>query len=108
MKLKKGDIVLIIKGKDRTKKGKILKVFTAESKIIVEGINLRKKHAKARRAGQKGQIIEISAPISAANVKLLCPKCALPARIGFKVAVNDEGRKVGKFRICKKCKAEIS
>ena len=108
MKVKQGDTVLIIKGKDRTKKGKILKVFTAESKIIVGGINLRKKHAKARRAGQKGQIIEISAPISAANVKLLCPKCALPARIGFKVAVNDEGRKVGKFRICKKFKAEIS
>lgn len=106
MKLKKNDTILVIKGKDKQKKGKIVKVFPADLKIVVEGVNIKKKHVKSRRAGQKGQIVEVTRPFSAANVKLLCPKCGNPSRVGYKMATNEDG-KINKSRICKKCKAEI-
>lgn len=107
MKLKKNDIVLAIKGKDRKKKGKILKVLSEQGKILVEGMNVKKKHMKPRRAGQKGQIVEVVRPFSAANVKLVCPKCGRPTRVGFKIMKNEAGKKTGKARVCKKCNAEI-
>jgi len=100
MKIKKGDNVLIIKGKDRGKKGKVLQVFPHEKKVIVEGINLRKKHQRPRRAGEKGQIVILPGRISVANVKLICTKCGQATRVGYKI----EGEK--KFRICKKCQQE--
>jgi len=101
MKFKKGDTVLIISGKDRGRKGKVLKAFPKESKVLVEGINLRKKHQKPKRTGEKGQIITLPAPIDASNTKLICPKCGKAARIGYKRAEKK------KYRICKKCGAEI-
>jgi len=101
MKIKKGDMVLIISGKDRGKKGKILKTFPAEHKILVEGINLRKKHQRSKKTGEKGQIITLPAPINISNAKLICPKCGKPARIGYKIVENK------KYRICKKCGQEI-
>ena len=64
MKIKKGDTVLITSGKDRGKKGKVLKAFPAEHKILVEGINLRKKHQKPKKMGEKGQIVILSAPVN--------------------------------------------
>jgi len=100
MKIKKGDNVLIIKGKDRGKKGKVLQVFPNENRVIVEGINLRKKHQRPRRAGEKGQIIIVPGRLSVANVKLICSKCGQTTRVGYKI----EGGK--KFRICKKCQQE--
>lgn len=101
MKIKKGDTVLIIKGKDRNKSGKVMKVFPKKNKIIVEGLNLIKKHVKPRRQGEKGKIIEISSPIYISKVKLICPNCNRPTRLGYKI----EGE--NKFRICKKCQAKI-
>jgi len=101
MKIKKGDMVLIISGKDRGKKGKILKTFPAEHKILVEGINLRRKHQRSKRTGEKGQIVTLPAPINISNAKLICPKCGKPARIGYKIVENK------KYRICKKCGQEI-
>ncbi len=101
MKIKTGDTVLIISGKDRGKKGKVIKALSGESRIIVEDANLRKKHVRPKRQGEKGQIVETAAPLDASNVKLICPKCKKPTRIGYKVA---EG---GKYRICKKCRQEI-
>lgn len=101
MKIKKDDTVLIISGKDRSKKGKIIKVLPKESKIVVEGANLRKKHTKPRRQGEKGQIVEIAAPLDASSVKLICPKCKKPTRVGYKMVEKN------KFRVCKKCKQEI-
>lgn len=101
MKIKKGDTVLIISGKDRGKTGKVLKVFPEEEKILVENINLRKKHRRPRKAGEKGQIIEFPSPIWASNVKIVCPKCGKASRIGIKI---NESRK---YRICKKCGSEI-
>jgi large subunit ribosomal protein L24 len=102
MKLKKGDTVLIISGKDRGKKGKIIKVFPKDFKILVEGVNLKKKHLKPRREGEKGQIVQIPAPFPASKAKLICPKCSLAVRVGWKIEKNGE-----KFRICKKCQALI-
>jgi len=100
-KIKKGDTVLIISGKDKGKKGKVLEVFPKERKVMVEGINLRKKHQKPKKSGEKGQIVELPGPISVSNTKLICPKCGKAARIGYKILKND------KVRICKKCNQEI-
>jgi large subunit ribosomal protein L24 len=101
MRIKKGDQVLIISGKDRGKKGKVLEAFPQENRILVEGVNLRKKHQKPKKSGEKGQIISIPGAVDISNVKLICPKCNKPTRIGYKI---DEKRKV---RICKKCGQEI-
>ena len=101
MKLKKGDQVLIISGKDRGRKGKIIERFPKENRVVVEGINLRKKHVKPKRSGEKGQIIQLPAPLRVCNVKIICPKCGKATRVGYKI----EGEK--KYRVCKKCGQEI-
>lgn len=101
MKIKKGDQVIVISGKDRGKQGKVLGVFPKENKVVVEGVNIRKKHVKPKRSGEKGQIVELSSPLDVSNLKLICPKCGKPARIGY---VVREGKK---YKICKKCKQEI-
>lgn len=100
MKIKKGDTVLIILGKDRTKTGKVLSVFPEDNKILVEGINLQKKHVKPKRQGEKGQIVQLPARLNVSNVKLICSKCKKAVRTGYKI----EGDK--KYRICKKCNQE--
>ncbi|MCS7200592.1 MAG: 50S ribosomal protein L24 [Patescibacteria group bacterium] len=102
MKIKKGDTVLIIKGKDRGKSGKVIKVLRKSNKVVVEGLNLVKKHIKPRRRGEKGKIIQISAPLWVSKVKLICPNCNQPTRIGYQLE-NDK-----KFRKCKKCQSLIS
>ena len=98
MKIKKGDTVLIIKGKDKGKKGKVLRAFPKEMKILAEGVNLIKKHQRPKREGEKGKIVQVSHPIFVSKVKLICPKCSKPTKVGYKI----EGG--GKFRFCKKCK----
>jgi len=97
MKIKKGDQVIMIVGKDRTKRGKVIKVLPKEAKVVVEGLNLLKKHLRPRRSGEKGQIVTIPRPVSISNVKLICPHCNQPTRIGYNL---DE---TGKKRRCKKC-----
>lgn len=101
MKIRKGDTVSIISGKDRGKKGKILTSFPKEGRVIVEGVNLRKKHRRGRRSGEKGQIIQLPGAIDVSNVKLICPKCGRQTRIGYKIMEKR------KYRICKKCGQEI-
>jgi len=101
MKIKKNDTVLIISGKDKGKQGKVLEAFPKEGRIMVEGINLRKKHQRPKKSGEKGQIVTLPGPVDVSNVKIICPKCKKPARIGYKV---EEKRKT---RVCKKCKQEI-
>jgi len=101
MKIKSGDTVLVISGKWRGKTGKVLRAFPKEHKVLVEGVNLVKKHQRPRRAREKGQIIEIPKPISVSKVKLICPSCKKATRVGYKIE-NGE-----KFRICKKCGAKI-
>jgi len=101
MKVKKGDNVLITSGKDAGKTGKISRALPKEGKIIIEGLNLRKKHVKPKREGEKGQTVEIPAALNVSNVKIICPKCGKAARIGYK---SEKDRK---FRFCKKCNQEV-
>lgn len=105
MRIKKGDNVKVTKGKDRGKTGKVLQAFPDGRRIVVEGVNAMAKHMKTRKQGEKGQKIEFNGPISAANVLLVCPKCAKPTRIGSKSL--DEAGKKRKVRVCKKCKEVI-
>ncbi len=101
MKIKKGDQIQIIAGKDKGKAGKVLRVIPGNLRIVVEGLNLIKKHMKPKKGGEKGQRIEVPASINISNVMLVCPKCGKLTRVGFKVNKED------KLRICKKCKSEI-
>jgi large subunit ribosomal protein L24 len=101
MKLKKGDTVLIISGKDKGKKGKVLRVLPKKNKIVVENVFIIKKHVRPKRQGEKGQRVEIPAPIDASNAKLVCSKCGKAARIGYKLTEKK------KYRVCKKCNQEI-
>lgn len=101
MRIKKGDQVKIISGKDKGKSGKVLKVIPDKTKVIVEGLNLVKKHNKPKKGGEKGQRIEIPSPVNVSNVMVICSKCGKLTRVEFKV-VKEE-----KSRICKKCKSEI-
>jgi len=101
MKIKKDDQVLIISGKDRGKHGKVLDVFPQEAKIVVEGVNLKKKHVRPKKSGEKGQIVDTLAALAVSNVKLLCPKCGKPTRVGYKIIDNK------KYRLCKKCGKEL-
>jgi large subunit ribosomal protein L24 len=101
MKIRKSDQVKILTGKDRGKIGKVLRVIPKNGKILVEGLNLVKKHNKARRQGEKGQRVSVPAAMDASNVMLVCPKCSKSSRIGFRLGKDS------KFRICKKCQSEI-
>ncbi len=102
MRIKKGDQVEIIAGKSKGKKGQVLKVFPSLEKILVEKANLIKKHVKPRREGEKGQIMEMPAPLDVSNVMLVCPHCKKKTRIGY--VIGDKSKK----RICKKCQKEIN
>jgi large subunit ribosomal protein L24 len=101
MKIRKNDTVLIITGKDKGRKGKVIRSFPKKSKIVVEGINLIKKNAKPKKSGEKGQIVEITAPMNSSNVKIICPKCGKAVRVSYKIGADK------KYRICQKCKQEI-
>lgn len=97
MRIKKGDNVKIVSGKDRGKTGIVEKVFPKKARVLVSGINIVKKHVKKRSEREPGGIVEKAAPINASNTMLLCPKCGLQTRIGCK------GTGKNKTRICKKC-----
>ena len=100
MRIKKDDTVVVITGKDKGKKGKVLEVSPSEQKVIVEGCNVVSKHVKPTRVGQQGGIVKAESPIYACKVQLICPKCKKPTRVGHKIA--EEGKKE---RLCKKCGA---
>ena len=101
MKIKKGDTVLIISGKNRGKKAKVLESFPKQGKISVESVNIVKKHRRPKTEKEKGQVIEIIKPVDVSNVKLICPKCSVASRVGYRLTEK------GKYRICKKCQQEI-
>ncbi|OIP75424.1 50S ribosomal protein L24 [bacterium (Candidatus Gribaldobacteria) CG_4_9_14_3_um_filter_36_15] len=101
MKIKKGDQVLIIKGKDRGKKEKVLRSFPEKNQVLVEGINIKKLHKRPKKTGEKGQVVEVSSPIYISNLRLICPKCGKSTRVGYKTEEKT------KTRICKKCGEEI-
>lgn len=101
MKIKKGDNVYIISGKDSGKSGKVLKVFPETEKILVEGVFLKKKRQRPKKAGQKGEVVSAASPINASNAMLLCKHCKRGVRAGYSVSGDK------KLRVCKKCKNEI-
>lgn len=104
MKILKGDTVKIILGKDNGKSAKVLKVLPKHAKVLVEGVNVYKRHISAKRQGIEGQggVIDITKPVNISNVMLVCPNCKKLTRVGMSIVKKE------KFRICKKCGKEIN
>ncbi len=101
MKIKKGDNVVIIAGKDKGKEGKVAKAFPSENKVLIDGANVFKRHQRSRKAGGKGEIVEFSKPIHVSNVMLKDTKTGKRARAGYKLAAGK------KIRISRKTGNEI-
>ena len=101
MRIKKGDTVQVLSGNDKGKTGEVLEVIPKTEKVIVKGVNVRKKHVKPRKQGEEGGIISVECAIHSSKVNVVCPKCGKPARLGYKV---EDGKKV---RVCKKCGTEL-
>lgn len=102
MKLKKGDKVFVLTGKDRGKTGKILQIFTNGKRASVEGINITVKHLRPGKQREKGQKIQFPAPMYTSKLMLVCSKCDKPTRFSFKILDNKS-----KVRVCKRCKETI-
>ncbi|HEY8525996.1 MAG TPA: 50S ribosomal protein L24 [Acidimicrobiales bacterium] len=103
LKIRKGDRVRVLTGKDRGKEGEVMRAFPRSGKVIVDGVNIAKKHQRPTQANQQGGIIDKDMPIPVSNVALVCPSCGKPTRVGFKVDASG-----AKARICRKCEGEIS
>ncbi len=101
MRLKKGDTVKVLSGNDKGKTGEILEVAPKTEKVVVKGVNIKKRATKPRKQGEQGGIIASEHPIHVSKLGLVCPKCSKVTRIGYKV---DGDKKV---RVCKKCNAEL-
>jgi large subunit ribosomal protein L24 len=102
LKIKKGDRVRVLTGKDRGKDGNVTRVLPSAGKVIVDGVNVAKKHQRATKATMQGGIIDKDMPLPVANVALMCPACGKPTRVGYKI--DGDGTKV---RACKKCGGEM-
>lgn len=110
LNVKKDDTVVIISGKDKGKKGKIMVAFPQAERVIVQNANMITRHVKPRRQGEQGGRIEKEGTIHASNVMLVCPKCGKAARVSHKVTMvetENGGKKRKMIRVCKKCQAEI-
>ena len=104
-RIKKGDTVEVIAGKDLGERGEVTAVLPKDNRVVVQGINVMKRHQKAKQAGSQqipAQIVEFDAPLKLSNVALVCPNCNKKTRVGFKV--REDGFKV---RVCKKCGKDI-
>ncbi len=102
MRIRKNDTVLVITGKDRGKKGKVRRAVPKSERVVVEGLNMIKRHSRARRAARQAGIVELEAPIHVSNVKLVCEKCKKPTRVG--VRLREDGRRT---RYCRACQEPI-
>ena len=101
--IRKNDNVLVITGKDRGKRGRVLKINPEKNRLVVEGVNMIKRHTKANPGKNvKGGVVEREAPLHASNVQLVCPECGKATRLGKKIL--GDGRKV---RICRKCEGVV-
>jgi len=104
-RVKKGDTVEVIAGKDLGERGEVLAVLPKQDRVVVQGVNVLKRHRKARQAGSQqipAQIVEFEGPFHLSNVMVVCPTCGKKTRVGFRV--RDDGFKV---RVCKKCDSDI-
>lgn len=102
MSIKKGDTIVVLSGKDKGREGKILEVMPKSGKVVVEGINIVSRHTKPRKQGDESGILKKAAPLYAAKVMRVCPKCSKPTRPASKVKADGS-----RARVCKKCGAEI-
>ena len=98
MRLRKGDLVIVLKGKDKGKKGNVLRIFPEKEKVIVERVNFSKRHSRPTQNNPQGGILEREAPIHVSNLALFCAKCNSPRR--FRTLVLEDGKKT---RVCIKC-----
>lgn len=104
-RIKKGDTVEVIAGKDKGFRGEVVSVLNKKNRVIVNGINIAKRHERARQVGNQqipAQIAEFEAPLHLSNVMLVCPSCDEPSRVGYKI--EEDGYKT---RVCKKCNEDI-
>ena len=101
MRIKKGDTIQVLSGNDKGKKGEVLEVLPKTEKVVVKGVNVRKKHVKPKKQNQEGGILSIECPIHMSKVNVVCPKCNKPTRIGVKMEKDE------KVRVCKKCGAKL-
>jgi len=102
LQVKKGDKVLVTAGKDKGKKGKILRSFPSNDRVLVEGANIVKKHTRPTQKSPQGGIVEKPGSIHVSSIQLICPHCDQPTRIGSKR--SKEGKRI---RVCRKCDGEI-
>jgi large subunit ribosomal protein L24 len=100
--LKKGDKVIVLSGRDKGKTGIIDRVYVKTAQVLVEGINIAKKHVKVSKKYPSGGVVEVVKPISVAKVELICPNCSKPTRVGYDASGKE------KTRVCKKCKKAIA
>ena len=101
MKIRKGDNVQVLSGNDKGKTGEVLEVIPAQNKVVVKGVNIRKKHVKARKQGEESGIISVECAIPVAKVNVVCPKCGKATKVGYNVEKDQ------KVRVCKKCGAKL-
>ena len=101
-KIKKGDEVVVLSGKDREKVARVIERIPQGDKLVVEGINITKRHIKARKRGQESGIVEREAPVPSCKVMLVCPRCGKRTRVGVRITLLKRGEKE-KMRVCKKC-----
>ena len=95
----------MLSGIDQGKTGNVLHSYPSSGRVVIDGLNIVKKHARKKKAGEKGQIISMPRPVAVSKVILICPKCNQGTRIGYKISKLEN--KTEKLRICKKCEAEI-
>lgn len=108
MHVKTGDEVLIIAGKDKGKRGKVKRSIPSEGRLVIEGLNMIKRHTKPRGPGKPGGIIDMEAPLDASNVMLICPSCGRASRTGHRfLEETDHKGRPRKVRFCKACDATV-
>ncbi len=103
MKIHKNDNVMVISGNARGKTGKVLKMFRNEQRVIIEGVNIIKRHSRPSQKNPQGGIIQKEAPIHASNVMVICPKCNKATRVGRKPVTDSTTRKKTMMRVCRNC-----
>ena len=110
LKVKKGDTVLVVAGKDKGAKGKVIQAYPDTQRVLVEGVNRIKKHTKvtqSARGSQQGGIVTTEAPVHVSNVQVVCPTCGKATRIGHRRSDADDNGKTHSVRICKRCDGDI-
>lgn len=101
MKIKKGDKVKIMSGKDKGREGLVERVYPKSNKVLITGVNIYKKHIKKNEKMPQGGTVEVPRPLDSAKILLICPKCKKATRVGYQIIKNK------KYRVCKKCKSKI-